>query len=407
MLKVALYGNTIDFHIFKKLVSNLDTIKLFIDRFDEIYRGDGIKKLTENAFKKLSQERQKRVRSFNEISDIPILETEHIDEYYSVVHDCNLPQKEDLRVKSGEHIELYIGERVVFKARPKDESRIVVSYVDQDSVYREKTLGISTEKRLEALKVLYGIFISKLYTYYQFLTTSSWGVFFSEILQFEYLMFPYVEIQDKEEFVNLVNQFIAYYKGLQNTSPDELLEQINEMVNEAYGVNELEKDLIDYVLNVSRYQFQESKLQRLIRPPRNDELKQYAQVFYRHFNDIYNNNNEYFQICIYRVDYFVAIKFNIVDSLPLAEETIIFPQHDYTEQTMLLFIIPRIVSIDELSKKIFVQKDKKGFEEDFFYIIKPNEYKCWHRAMAHYDLAEFVEKIEEAESKELMENINE
>ena len=39
----------------------------------------------------------------------------------------------------------------------------------------------------------------------------------------------------------------------------------------------------------------------------------------------------------------------------------------------------------------------KDFEKDSFYIIKPNEYKCWHRAMAWYDVAEFKEMIEKEE----------
>ena len=38
-----------------------------------------------------------------------------------------------------------------------------------------------------------------------------------------------------------------------------------------------------------------------------------------------------------------------------------------------------------------MQKDVKGFEEDFFYIAKPNQYKSWHPALAYLDLSEFIE----------------
>jgi hypothetical protein len=63
--------------------------------------------------------------------------------------------------------------------------------------------------------------------------------------------------------------------------------------------------------------------------------------------------------------------------------------------------ISEIVSTNDIEKNLFIQKDIKGFEDNSFYIIKPNEYKCWHRAMAWYDVAEFKEVIQEAESNEL------
>ena len=72
MLKVALYGNTIDFHFLKKLTSQYRTIKSFIESFSDIYKGDGIKKLTNNAIKKLSPKQQENITPFNEIADIRI-----------------------------------------------------------------------------------------------------------------------------------------------------------------------------------------------------------------------------------------------------------------------------------------------------------------------------------------------
>ena len=45
--------------------------------------------------------------------------------------------------------------------------------------------------------------------------------------------------------------------------------------------------------------------------------------------------------------------------------------------------------------KLFIQKDIRGFEKDAFYIIKPNEYKCWHKAVAYLDAYEFSQTIED------------
>ena len=84
----------------------------------------------------------------------------------------------------------------------------------------------------------------------------------------------------------------------------------------------------------------------------------------------------------------------------MPNEAITFPVHHYTEKT-LLQTIARTFSIDELSDNIFLLKDVKGFEKDSFYLIKPNEYKCWHRAIAHYDLSEFMHVLMEADLKRI------
>ena len=97
--------------------------------------------------------------------------------------------------------------------------------------------------------------------------------------------------------------------------------------------------------------------------------------------------------------YFTAMKFNIKEKTPRLHKRIDFPSHN-KDEIKLLKTIAQTVSISELSEKIFLQRDIKGFEADFFYIIKPNEYKCWHRAIAHYDLAEFQNALIKSEMEE-------
>lgn len=63
--------------------------------------------------------------------------------------------------------------------------------------------------------------------------------------------------------------------------------------------------------------------------------------------------------------------------------------------------ISQITNAKDSNQNLFIQKDIKGFEKNSFYIIKPTEYKCWHRAMAWYDVAEFKEAIQKAELERL------
>lgn len=399
LFKVALYGNTIDFHLLKRILDYKSSILKQINTNTSIIRGDGILPGTPKEY-------------FLFLKDMPIIENEQIKKFYTSVNTNQKLKSEDTFLESGRTLKLFDGHHILLKSQTENESDLVVSYIDTPSVFKHDVFGITTKTELDELKLLYGVMISSLYTYYQYMMSSAWGIATRPAIRLpEYLSFPYREIKDKEVFINLINQLIDYYKtnylqGIKfnNISPPtKLLNQINTIVNKAYKINNLEKDLIDYVLDVSRYQFQESKLHKLIRPPDEDELKRYAEVFYNHFSPVYNDENERLQIDIYRMPYFIAMLFKIVPSPSTNEQIII--RHDETEKAFFQ-LIAQSFSMYEESDRIFIQKDVKGFEEDFFYIIKPNEYKCWHRAIAHYDLAEFSEAIMKAEIKQANKQLN-
>ncbi len=394
MFKVALYGNTIDFHFLRRL-SEYNTVDNQIDNTSQIFKGKGIFKGTSEP------------KTFTFLEGLPIVEAKQIQPFYTHI-DENTPtlKKEDTLLERGRSPELFYGNHVLLKQRTKDESELVISYANATCAFRNSVYSITSTDSIRKLKKIYGLLISDLSTYFQYITSSNWGVATRpEIILGEYVSFPYVELQDEDQFIALIDEFIEAIR-FTSTFPNRLFQKINEVILESYQVDEIQKDVIDYVLNVSRYQFQESKVAKLIRPPSKEDLLKYAQVFYNHFSSIYNEDGEHFRIQVYRMPFFVAMTFNIVEIPPELEEAIDFPKHNYTEQT-LLQTIAQTVSISELSSNIFLQKDVKGFEENFFYIVKPNEYKCWHRAIAHYDLAEFIEDIEESELTQIMDWNNE
>jgi hypothetical protein len=49
-----------------------------------------------------------------------------------------------------------------------------------------------------------------------------------------------------------------------------------------------------------------------------------------------------------------------------------------------------MLSSGQITHNLFVQKDLRGFEKNGFYIVKPNEKRLWHRAIAHLDVNEFA-----------------
>jgi hypothetical protein len=58
------------------------------------------------------------------------------------------------------------------------------------------------------------------------------------------------------------------------------------------------------------------------------------------------------------------------------------------------FSIEKVINSPEnISTNIYIQKDIKGIKEKSFYVIKPNEFKNWHPAVAHLDYYEFKQAL--------------
>jgi hypothetical protein len=400
LFKVALYGNVLDFLLLKKIYSNKNILKNQIDN-QTIFAGDGILKGTPKS------------APVKFLIGKPIIENDEIKPFYTSINKNNTLSKEDVFLESGRKEELFIGEHIFLKKQTLNESDIVVSYCKETVVNRHDSIIITSKKATDKLKEIYSFFLSNIHIYFQFLSSSAWGVSTRPAIRLiEYLSFPFIELDSntEEKLICLVNQFLApfekHYRKFNLKKPrkdEKVLSQINDIINDLYEIKNYEKDLIDYVLNVSRYQFQESKQDLFTKEVDSDInfLKKYADVYTKEFGKIYDN--EFMQIEIYPLKYFIAMNFKFLDSKP--EKSIIYP--DNTEEKEVLKKLANNLSVSQITnttdptKNLFIQKDIKGFEKNSFYIIKPNEYKCWHRAMAWYDVAEFKDKIEKAEIKRL------
>lgn len=420
MFKVALYGNTLDFHFLKKFNKNDKLIKQIDNK--TIFGGAGFHK----GKKGIHQPN-------NELLNRQIIENGEVDKYYSVSNNStNVISEDNVYFKSGGKIELYTGKQILIKEQAKDWTEIIISLTDKEYILRSGVFTISSNDSTK-IEIIYTYLISNFYTYYMFLISSGWGTSTRPQTRWkeEYLSFPIIETNEKisKELVKLINSFLTpigqYYKNLfkqedsefelkptnqKNSEPpinQEVLDKINKIIYKLYDIKEYEKDLIDYTLNVSRYQFQESK-QDLFTHKVDDNidfLEKYAQVYLDEFSKIYIE--EYIQVEIYPLKHFIAM--NFVMKVEKPEKSIIYSENKDIASVLKTLAnklsVSEIVSTNDIEKNLFIQKDIKGFEDNSFYIIKPNEYKCWHRAMAWYDVAEFKEAIQEAESNELKNSV--
>jgi len=409
MFKVALYGNTLDFYFLKRFDEN----KKLIDKIDNkvFFATSGIL-------------RGNRKNKYNQLQGLPLIENRKIEKYLTFENN-NFVGEKDLYLEAGRKFEKFNKPKILFKEQAVEWTDLSISYNPQPSVFVKGVFGISSQNETE-LKDLFSRVISDMFTYYIFSISGGWGVATHPQTKWEdeYLSFPFIENDNlKQKLVSLVDTFILRLKDYYNLSQEKdsgfqlkiinlrelnlpiyqnILKKINNIIHQIYDIKEHEKDLIDYSLNVSRYQFQESK-QDLFTKRVDGEiefLSKYAEVYLKEFSDIYSD--EFIQVEIFPLEHFIAM--NFVTRKDRSKETVTFSQNKDVESVLKTLAhtlsISEIISTSDPTKNLFIQKDIKGFEENSFYIIKPNEYKCWHRAMAWYDVAEFKEAIQKAEFDE-------
>lgn len=158
--------------------------------------------------------------------------------------------------------------------------------------------------------------------------------------------------------------------------------KIDELILDLLSFTELEKDLVRYFVDVTLPMY---KKQNVYHEVSDDDLKNYIMIFVNYFKNYFKEeNNEFFHAECYKSQHFIGVRF-IIDEKP--------PKHpiEYKDKAKILNFFGDI-SIED-KQNLFIQKDIKGFEETSFYVIKSNEFKNWHRAVARKDLIEFTNSL--------------
>ncbi|TAF74418.1 MAG: hypothetical protein EAZ53_09250 [Bacteroidetes bacterium] len=402
MFKVALYGNTLDYLFLRKQIN--------YERIKSILKNKKIK-FSKGIFKGTPK------KHFEELIGMPYLIRKEFKDYYTnYINSYSLINNETCFLEAGRTIDLFKGKKIILQKSISENFKI--SLIDFDCIFDSTVYGINySHENTNFISIHFSFLLSNFYLYYQFLTSSSLGVYIPEIYKEEHVSFPYKEPSEsqKQTLIALVNKLLQPYQDFYASYPDStysgvpnpaILKEINEIIYEIYDVRPFERDLIDYVLNVSRYQFQDSKQDLVFKFSKNENdirnqkqvLEQYIAVFLEDLTQIYYD--EYIEIEVYQLEHFIALNFKF-DESKTAKPFINWETKEKTEndffKKMSNLSISKLTSATDLESNLFIQKDIKGFEENSFYIIKPNEYKCWLRAMARYDVSEIKEAIQAAE----------
>jgi type I restriction-modification system DNA methylase subunit len=392
--KVLLYGSVFDFYLLKKIKSKSQDNILNLVLENSLFFSAGFKRGNP----------KKKIEKFKGYSLLQPDEIAHLKQNYlfSTVDE----KFKDLLFEDDGVRKVYQSPHLVLKRSLKYKP--VLTYLEKECAFPNTVFGIHTDDK-KLLKSIGAYFSSSLIQYFLFLTSTTWGIEREEVLQKEYKALPW--IFSKKEITKLsilFDEVLSIAKNKYNekrvfdgTNWNKQIEvkikEINFFLEKKFELNSIEKNLIKHVYEVSIPLFFNKN--ELIRACTDIQMREYAQNFMDYFGKQWNGENgKYFEIDIYSDNFIMGMNFKVTPHQ--RSETIHHHRdndNDKAEQNILKSLSQVLnMGWEEITDQFIIQRDIRGFEKHSFYIIKPNEYKNWHPAVAQADLQEFIKDMLEA-----------
>lgn len=403
--KILVYGNILDYYFVKRLKENYQNIEQITSDETKFIKGqglkftDGPKKIPTESFKNIPfiGSLKKRLNNKGE-------EVYEITNYKNYLRPFYL--KTDLEKWDASEVGYFPDDPRIFEAPSllitggttnNFKSVSAISY--SNSLFKSSLTCIKPLKNddLDNIKAISSIINSSFFSYYILSNGSSTGIEREETHDEEKWRVPFNMSDTLIQHYNDVEKLsIQYYSNnisdasIKNQLEKSIVKIDDELIN-LFEISNQEKSLIDYanIVTIPLLKGKDIDRKKIIGriDYKNSLLDEYAQIFINHFDKRFNNNGHFFEVEILWSKYVVLMKFKITPR-PSKEPNCI--DWDRIDDKQLISIITKL-GFENLSDNLFLQKDIKGFEEDYFYIAKPNQYKSWHSALAYLDLSEFIE----------------
>jgi len=289
---------------------------------------------------------------------------------------------------------LYFGKRLLIKKGLSNRLKSIAAFINYDCLFKDSitAIKIQNDEDIDDLQSISGSLQSDLFSYYALNRFSSIGVEREQGFNEERFTFPFVEDKLLSKIVRQIEE------SLIPENEDDLfrhelslsqLNLLNECVNRSFCLTKIEKSLVEYankyvipniIQKVDISAFPNLKYE-------DDSLDDYLNIFLEKFSDVFNAEKS-FSIEVWHSEHIIGLIFKVDDFI--GKENQITWVNKSTSDLMKVIIS---LGHEKITDRLFIQKDIRGFEKDFFYIFKPNEIRLWHGAMAYLDLNVFVDAI--------------
>ena len=373
--KTILYGTSFDIKIIQDLKRNYDTLEKTI-KDNNFIQQTGIAINSKEKEKKDSRHfiGMKMLDSNKGIEAFKI-DTRNMEIFNKTeIHRVRTPEQFEppyCLLKKGVDMENY---------------KMRAAYTEEKMLYKDGICGIKgKQKDRNILLNITGLLNSSLYAYLNLMLGSSIGIEREQRFVDEINKFPYIYDKEIAEQVNEI-QIEKQQDSLTHvTNEESMIEKLDNIILEKFGLKD--NEFIDYALNV-QIPLVNSRKNITMRTVKVDEMKQYASYFEKYFKKIFNKSNKYIKIVLYPNIKGLYSVFELIVSNQKSDQ-VIEVQNNIEENKELLtkFMVSKHTDMFYQIKNVI------NFEENSFYIIKTNEFRNWHPAMAKLDLAEVIDEM--------------
>ncbi|MCL2695083.1 MAG: N-6 DNA methylase [Clostridiales bacterium] len=261
------------------------------------------------------------------------------------------------------------------------------AFSDVDFIFREVIFAVKgCDRQKPFLLNLTGLFNSSLFAYLNLMLGSFAGIEREKRLVKEVLEFPFVYSDSIAKQVEAIQEMSIHedFTVAQDISGE--VEKLNKMILEAFNLSD--NSFVDYALKIQIPQLTNLVDCEGFHAVNSQQLRNYAKPFFETLSAVYGVSGKFVTANIYPTitKYYSAIEVDLHDSKPSVEIQVI------DDSTLVPAALTRL-SAHRINDMFFEVRDVIYFDEDSFYIIKPNYYKNWHPAIAQLDLADVINQI--------------
>jgi len=386
--KTLVYGSYLDFNLIKRLKENYKTIGDIINNNDSFLVGQGVQYGNDKNDAK-------------ELLGLPIYDVNFIQSFYIEPHPLHLFS--DTYIHRIRNIQLFEENKLLVKKGISSDLKMISAISYEKAVFKDSLTAIKVFQKvnLNDLRIFSGLLYSNLFSYFIFQTGTSIGIEREQVFDKEKFSFPYLNAVFIANYVENIEEItVKLYEEKQKllnsniqtleNEKKELIDNLNEEVLSSFDLDEQERSLVDYAVNftiplIMRHKDYEKKLFSPI-SFNNNFLEEYINIFLTRFKTSFRD--KHLEATIWHTKFILGVYFKVI---PGKAET----QQIYWQEKTDVEFLKKIHSlgIEKVTENLFIQKDIRGFEKDGFYIIKTNEKKLWHKAIAYLDVNDFADAI--------------
>jgi len=365
--KMAFWGTPRDYALLKRM-QRFGTLGEFLQKGGFVY-GQGYTKGTRGSKVLLEQHGK------------PWLQSQQIHRYRLL---ADLPKfSSEMKLYRKGKKGIYQGPLIVVSDGIRENS-LIAAFYPFDLVYNQKYYGIviSSEPQLYG-HYLSAILNSTIVAYFQFLTSSSWGIERDDIKFYELLRTPVPLLSEAPE--NILNQILGesqwLYENIDNATDKEIAvhqSKLNQFIYHLYNLTRAEQELVEDTLSLTVDFFQKRDRSEALDPPSPEQLKGHASALIGVLNAYSKSIGKQFN----------AIVFD-TDKSPLRMVKLTYEETQAEGDEVQIRKINRLDSIlwelsgnlqSEIADNLAVRRSLRIYQGTDIYILQPAERRYWNRS---------------------------